>query len=336
MSIHAFKRRDGSVLLVVVWLLIASSMLVFAAQGEALENQRGAYARFQRAATLWTARGGVHHTVAYLMSFAPQPALALQVEPKPGFYEEFRDQKPLGWFVGSLPYRTGTANLGPTSEQARMPLSKLTTAAAAVLIPDSSMRQAFQDHVTARRVLSDGSGGGPRVEQAQVFRHALELLFIPGFTLAALMGQDWNDNGVLDPHEVDRAATGPNEVRLGSGLAVDRGIIDVVTAFSDGKFDPYEAPAHVRNLYLGDWPGKADVISLSDGRPPPAIFGPSEPEWTTFSTEALTNVTSYFRIQCFGTLKGEPMARVRCVVEYMEEKDVVGGWFRIVDWRQDA
>jgi hypothetical protein len=321
-------------LAIVVWMLIGASVIVMATQQEALEGQEAAYDRFQRDQAVWAARGGVHYAIGYLDTFAPQPAMALQEKPAADYTSKFKEVAPIGWFIADYPYVAGAEQYGVRSEQARMPLSELTTSAVNVLFGSGQVRQNFLSFVAARRVL--GATGAVKGERAQVFRHPFELLGIKEFTLGMLLGQDFNDNGVLEPHETGRPKTAQEAVRAASGLRVDRGIVDIVTAFTDGKFDPYEASGPVRDIYLGDFPGKSEALGAAEGREPPAAIAAGDADWTTFAGRSLTNTSSYFRIQCFGTLRGQPIARATCVVQYMEEDDVSLNWFRIVDWRQDG
>lgn len=364
--------RRGSILVVVVWLLVACSILVFAAQREARQAEKDALARFQRDAAAWAATGAVYYSAAWLASYEPEPGKALQAKPDPDFHEVHKADEPIGWFVAPRPHPTNEESRQTrfciVSEQSRMNLNALTTSAVEVLLPGEEDRQQFLEETSRRREeqarrresaegdslaarptrTSPGEGSEP-AEEMPLWGHPLELLTLEKFRLSSLMGQDWNDNYLLDPHEQGRRATTPERLKPRSGPRVDRGIVDLVTTWTDGKLDPYEAEDLVLDAFLGEHASKAEELrAVAKDRPEPASLAPTDGGWADFCKKHLTRASRFFRVQTYGTLHGEPIARVTAILEATasraeagqpaaragEDKKARG--FRALYWRSDG
>jgi hypothetical protein len=335
--------RDGSLLLITLWILIGAAVMIFGAQAQDIARMRRAAARFDHARAVWAARGAVHYAIGSLASFPVQPALALEAASKAQFPKVHRNDDPIGWFVARTPYPAGDADYGIQSEQARMPLSNLPPGAIARLFGANAA--AFRQEVAARQ---NAAGQGTTSVRVNVFAHPLELIAPPlAFDRSIYQGRDRNDNFVLDPQELGLTAASP---RVG-GTGVDRGIQDLVTTLTDGKFAAYDAPDPVVKVFLADFPAMPDLFARyrsQEDRPEPSAFldvvslsEDQKVEWRTLCQRALAPVTTYFRVEGRGTVRGEPVARVALVAETVMSPDQGPGgstappWFRIVDWRQD-
>lgn len=336
------KRRSGTVLLLVICILFGCSVIVFAAARLAVDGAAQGAARYRKSAANLAARGGVHVAVSNLARFEPQPARILRDTKLIDSFHTHRNDAPVGFFVAKTGFPPPTAPTDTTifrieSEQARMPLSALTTAAVRLLFPDTTRQQRFKD-VIARRKFRPATGGGPVSVQTDIFKHPYELLTIGAATREELFGQDFNDNAVLEDFENER-----NNSRvfgtLGTAGAVDRGMLDLVTTFTDNRFDPYEADDKLRTKFLEDFGGaiKTKIDGAKTGRPPPNLLAPDDAVWTNYARANLTNVSTFFRIKSFGTLKGETIARAEAVVEFVpgDPKKDKESFYRIAYWRVD-
>jgi DNA uptake protein ComE-like DNA-binding protein len=89
-----------------------------------------------------------------------------------------------------------------------------------------------------------------------------ELLLLPGFDASALLGEDWNNNGVLDPNEDDGDTTSPPDNKDG---VLDRGLLPYVTLYSsdwevsqDGS-DRVNVNSANKQELLSTIPGLSDI-----------------------------------------------------------------------------
>lgn len=322
-------RRSGSVLLLVIWMLFGCSLIVFAVARDAIDGLAQGTAAFRRAAAGAAARSAVHVAVANLARYEPQPARMLRESPPDDFRKHAAD-RPVGWYVARTRHPADAKEYALSSEQARMPLSALTTSAVAVLFPDATKRQRYASQVASRRL----APGGAVAAQTDPFRDSYELLTIGAASLGDLLGQDFNENGVEEDFESARPRTSPIP-RPG----VDRGIIDLVTAYTDNRFDPYEADRKLTEAYLTDW-GSDILVAVArarDGRPPLQLLRPDDPAWAAFCRRALVNVSTFFRVTAFGAIDGDPVARCEAVVEYVTAAPgrQAPAYYRIAHWRQE-
>lgn len=336
---HALER--GSLLLVTLWVLIGAAVMVFGAQAQDLARMRRARSRFEHAAAVWAARGAVHYSVGYLKAFSAQPSLALSPATPPAFPKAHANDAPVGWFLASTPYPAADADFGLRSEHARLPLSNLPPGAVTRLFGQSA--PLFRQEVARRQALTASGGISVRLN---VFAHPLELLAPPlNFDRGIYQGQDRNDNHLLDPQEVDLPATSPLQ-RTAKG--VDRGMQDFLTTLTDGKFAAYDADDAVLGVFLADFPEMPPLFAQyrSDpDRPDPQAFldvatlsSDRAQAWRTLCQRSLASVSTFFRHEAYGTVRGEPVTRVQVVTEaLLKGKDADTGklTFRIVDWRQD-
>ena len=325
------QRRSGTVLLLVICLLFGCSVIVFAAARLSLDGAGQGAARFRRSAANWAARGGLNVAVSNLARYEPQPARMLRDTPPKSFQEHAKD-KPVGWFVAKGAYVTDDKAFTIESEQARAPLSALTTAAITALFSKTGQDR-FKQAVASRKVKA--TSGGITAERSEIFRHPYELLTIGVVTRNELFGQDFNDNGVLEDFETEHQPLSP----IKSASGPPRGLLDVVTACTDNRFDPYEASDDLRDKFLADF-GKKVLGLLANakaGRPPPQLIAPDDAVWVSYARANLVNVSTFFRIKAFGTIAGDPISRAEAVVEFVpgDPKKSIAPFYRIAQWRVD-
>jgi hypothetical protein len=334
------RHRSGSVLLLVVLSLFVVAIAVGAAIDEATASATGARARYDRACLVLAARGGVHLTVGHLASFEPDVVAGLERLPKVEELTEHREDKPVGWFVARRAYPAGDAENGIEAEEGRMPLSALTTGAARVLFGTGAIQQQYREYVATRRALAEAAKAAARTSAQsgpiEFFRNPLELFVLKDLTRGMLMGQDWNDNAVLEDFEdggSDHPANGPVPANGGP----NRGLMDIVTGATT-RFNPYVAAPGTREIFLAD----ADPELLSrierrvKERPAPASLDPGNPAWLQLCANMTADI-HYFRIKSFGTRGGQPCVRTECVVEYLKNEEgdrKAPGLFRVADWRE--
>jgi len=117
-----------------------------------------------------------------------------------------------------------------------------------------------------------GTARGETIEAEDVFRHPYDLFGISGFDRAFYFGEDVNENGFLDPNENDendseKGKTYPLDDGDGT---LDHGIRELITTFTNGKFNVYTCSDTALQIMLSDFQGM--VVELqrarSEGRSP--------------------------------------------------------------------
>lgn len=355
-------RRLGSVLVLVLWMLVGVAAGVYALHGDVERSLTSAHVDFRRACARRVAEGGLHYTLAAMRARHPgAPEELLDEQPPPRFYHSHAGDE-MGWFIAETPYPVAGDAYGVRAEQGRMPLSNLTESALAALFPDRSRAERVASYIAscslfpraasrqAKPVGRAATHGRPDVPEAPLPPRLvrgpadlLELLAVDGVTHGDLLGEDWNGNGVRDPHEpaLSSASGRPGPLTRLGGFEVDRGLQDAVTAFTDGRFAPLDAAPEVREAYLAAWPGPLARLASARRTDDLAALAPRDRDWKKFALLNLVSRPTYFRVPVFGTFRGQPLWRLRVVVETVTSprgasRPGEGGLhYRVIDWRQD-
>lgn len=227
----------GSVLVIVLWVCFGVVALVLYFAQSMNSELRVADNRATAIAAQEAADAGARYVLSVLSRYATNGTVPLSTD-----YEA--EALPVGeatfWLIGrdpadepaTYPYfglidEASKLNLNTASRSMLESLPTMTTELAGGIIDwrDSNANvteNGAEDETYAR---SDP----PRRTKNALFESVDELRLVNGATLAALLGEDTNRNGILDPNEDDGDASLPIDDRNGVLL---RGVLDYVTVYS--------------------------------------------------------------------------------------------------------
>lgn len=227
------RTRRGSVLIIVIWVCLGLVSLTFYFANEMSTELRASDHRAAAIVARQAAAGGTRYAAFVLSQFATNGAVPRR--------EEYRaEELPLGdayvWFLGRDADQRPTQEpvFGLVDEAGKL---NLNTATRGMLEMLPGMTAELADAILAWRSRNQAGAGDstygrldpPRLNKAAPFESVDELRLVYGATLAALLGEDTNRNGVIDENENDGDRSAPRDSPDG---LLEPGILEYVTVYS--------------------------------------------------------------------------------------------------------
>ena len=348
-------RRKGSVLLMAFWCLMALSFAVFALHEQSITDYKAMAKQVEKEQAYWAAVGGGQRVASYIVSLS-EPSSLFDLDRGPSWFGEpggtipssdspanllglhfkvckkafgknhsdFNVEDEAGRInINNCPSGDVTTEYINSGGKESTVLESLFTSVSNSLriddISDPAGAAAIFASEKQSRVSAQGgssSSGQETFVAEDVFRHPYDLLVNTGLSPQWLFGEDINCNSLLDPSEDDNSDLKTYPADDGDST-LDLGMIDKITAYSDGKFNIYTACDETDSsgnstlsIMFSDFP---EILSLvRDARnggekPNPNSFipqaypektNPKRRQFRAFRSEYLTQTerSDYFRI----------------------------------------
>ncbi len=223
----------GSVLIIVIWVCLGLVSLTFYFANEMSTELRASDHRAAEVTARQAAAGGLRYAAFILEQFATGGTVPHR--------DDYRaEELPVGdayvWFLGRDPDQRPTLDpvFGLVDESSKL---NLNTATRGMLEMLPGMTTELAEAIVAWRSRNPAGTGDstygrlepPRLNKASNFETVDELRLVYGATLAVLLGEDTNRNGVLDENENDGDGTAPRDNPDG---LLEPGILEYVTVYS--------------------------------------------------------------------------------------------------------
>jgi DNA uptake protein ComE-like DNA-binding protein len=223
----------GSVLIIVIWVCLGLMSLTLYFANEMSTELRASDHRASSVTARQAAAGGTRYAAFILGQFATNGMVPHR--------DDYRaEELPVGdatvWFLGRDPDQRPAQEpaFGFTDEASKL---NLNTATRGMLEMLPGMTAELADAIVAWRSRNQAGVGDstygrldpPRLNKASPFETVDELRLVYGATLAILLGEDTNRNGVLDDNENDGEGSAPRD--NGDGV-LEPGILEYVTVYS--------------------------------------------------------------------------------------------------------
>jgi DNA uptake protein ComE-like DNA-binding protein len=244
------RRQRGSVLIIVLWICLGLTTLLFYFAYSTNSELQAAANRVGEIEARQAVAAGTRYAAYVLNNYAIDgvvPDNGIPPDPTTDYYSEAlqvgdETGDPKFWFIGR------DANNPPTTDPVFCLVDEasklnLNTATAAMLetLPMVNMTPDFATAIVTWRTRQSQSGGSaadnvystldpPRLNKGAPFETTAELRLVYGATLDLLFGEDTNLNGALDPNEDDGDQSPPHDNQDG---LLQPGMFEYVTAFSN-------------------------------------------------------------------------------------------------------
>ena len=288
MSAHArgcADARRGSVLVIVLVICLGLASLVLYFASSVQSELRACADEVGDREAAQAVEAGIRYAAYVLNNYAVDGRVPATGLPPQQTQDYLSANLPVGddpdaprfWFIGRDPNYAATTDpvFGLVDEPSKLGLNSA-TAAMIEALPVTAMTTDLATAIVGWRSASRQTANGtlaniyptldpPRTNKGAAFESTDEARLVYGATLDALLGEDTNRNGALDPNEDDGAQTPPNDNQDGQ---LQPGLLDYVTAFSAQPATTHSGAArlNVSTLNFATVPGQAALASLLQRR----------------------------------------------------------------------